>query len=196
MNNVILANFKGYTVPKSINFSDITINVGMNSVGKSTIVQALLLVRQTFDELTKYSGTQKQDFRILLNGPYDLQLGDYSQIVPTGVGGIFIKVNDQSFVFEPGTDKLSLSLSWKNETSALTECSLFSPNFYYLNAERLGPRNYQEIGNYQDALCGYHGEYTFDIIDQYRDLIIPDARRCFNPACTVNILSKLDGVCA
>lgn len=190
MKEIVLANFKGYTVPKSISFSDITINVGMNSVGKSTIVQSLLIVRQTFDELTKYSGTQKQDFRILLNGPYDLQLGDYSQIAPTGAGAILIKINDYSFVYKSGIDRFSLSFSCSNMIASLSECALFSPNFYYINAERLGPRNYQEIGNYQNELCGYHGEYTFDVIDQFRDQVIPESRRYFDPKRTVSILSK------
>lgn len=190
MKQITLANFKGYTTPKTINFSDITINVGMNSVGKSTAIQALLIVRQTFDELIKYRGTQRHDFRILLNGPYDLQLGDYSQIVPTGTGEISIKINDYPFTYQPGPDKFSLSFSCDDELVPLSECALFAPSFYYINAERLGPRNYQEIRNYQDALCGYHGEYTFDVVDQFRDQVIPEMRRYPDPKCMVNILSK------
>jgi len=190
MKRIILANFKGYTVPTSIDFSDITINVGMNSVGKSTAVQALLIVRQTFDELTKYVGTKKQDFRILLNGPYDLQLGDYTQITPIGADTVLIKINDRSFFYNPGIDKFSLSFVGNSEPIPSSECALFSPNFYYINAERLGPRNYQEIGNYQNMLCGYHGEYTFDVIEQFRDQVIPETRRYPDPTHTASILSK------
>ena len=190
MKQIILANFKGYTVPTTINFSDITINVGMNSVGKSTAVQALLIARQAFDELTKFSGTHKQDFRVLLNGPYDLQLGDYGQIAPNGIGGILIRINDRTFTFGEGSDKFSLSFSCNNERVLPSESALFSPQFYYINAERLGPRNYQEIGDYQNALCGYHGEHTFDIIDQFRDQVILEARRYSDPKRVVNILSK------
>lgn len=190
MKRIILSNFKGYIVPTSIEFSDITINVGMNSVGKSTVVQSLLMVRQTFDELLKYRETHKKDFQILLNGPYDLQLGDYSQIAPAGEEEISININNYSFVYKQGIDRFSLSFSCNDGPTALPDCALFSSDFYYINAERLGPRNYQDIKNHQKVLCGYHGEYTFDIINQYRDKIIPDAKRRSGQNHTVNILSK------
>ena len=191
MKEITLANFKGYMDPTNIKFSDVTINVGMNSVGKSTVIQALLIVRQTFDELIKYVGTQKQDFKVLLNGPYDLQLGDYSQIVSTGEDEIIIKINNCTFVYSPGTDKFSLSfINNNNKHFSPSDCTLFSSDFYYINAERIGPRNYQEIRNNQKVLCGYHGEYTFDIIDQFRDQMIPENRRYIDPKLTVGILSK------
>lgn len=177
MKQIVLTNFKGYTVPTTIAFSDITINVGMNSVGKSTAVQSLLIVRQTFDELNKYSGTQKTDFRILLNGPYDLQLGDFNQLTSTGTGEISIIVDDTSLIYRKGEDEFSLSFLWENGTAALPEILLFSPKFYYINAERIGPRNYQDIGNDKDKLCGYHGEYTFEVINQFRDQVILEERR-------------------
>ena len=91
----------------------------MNSVGKSTAVQSLLIVRQTFDELNKYSGTQKTDFRILLNGPYDLQLGDYNQLTSTGTGEISIIVDDTSLIYRKSEDEFSLSFLWENVTYAL-----------------------------------------------------------------------------
>ena len=111
-----------------------------------------------------------KDFRILLNGPYDLQLGDYNQITPTGVEDISIEINDHLFTYKQGNDKFSLLFSSADGLSSLPECTLFTPQFYYINAERLGPRNYQDIRNYQDTLCGYHGEYTFDVIDHFRDI--------------------------
>lgn len=175
MKQIVLTNFKGYTVPTAIAFSDITINVGMNSVGKSTAVQSLLIVRQTFDDLN--SGTQKTDFRILLNGPYDLQLGDYNQLTSTGTGEISIIVDDTSLIYRKSEDEFSLSFLWENGTAALPDILLFSPTFYYINAERIGPRNYQDIGNDKDKLCGYHGEYTFEVINQFRDQAIPKERR-------------------
>lgn len=190
MKHLSLANFKGYTVPTSVNFSDITINVGMNSVGKSTIVQALIIVRQTFEELRKYAGTQTENFRILLNGPYDLQLGDYSQITSTGSEEITIAVNDFPLIYKQGGDQFSLSFFHSGGIRALPDSALFSPKFYYINAERLGPRNYQDIGNDTDALCGYHGENTFDVISQFRDQTITEARRHKSETSTVNILSK------
>lgn len=190
MKQIILTNFKGYTVPTSISFSDITINVGMNSVGKSTAVQALLIVRQTFDELSKYSGTQKTDFRIFLNGPYDLQLGDYDQLTSTGAGEISIVVDDTSLIYRKSEDEFSLSFLWENGIASLPDIVLFSPSFYYINAERIGPRNYQDIGNEKEKLCGYHGEYTFEVINRFRDQAIPEERQ-YNDSKTGTVITFL-----
>lgn len=190
MKNLTLTNFKGYTASTSIEFSDITINVGMNSVGKSTAVQALLIARQTFDELTKYKGTQTKNFQILLNGPYDLQLGDYNQITNTGAEETSVNINNYLFVYKQGNDKFSLSYSIPSDSYVLPDCTLFAPQFYYMNAERLGPRNYQDIKNDQNSLCGYHGEKTFDIIDQFRDSSIPEDRHQPDKKNPANILSK------
>lgn len=191
MNQVVLVNFKGYTVPTTISFSDITINVGMNSVGKSTAIQSLLLVRQAFDELNKYSGTQKKEFRILLNGPYDLQLGDYNQITSTGAEEISITVDGKPLIFKKSEDRFSLSFFWADGIISLPDSFLFAQDFYYINAERLGPRNYQDIGNGKNRLCGYHGEYTFEAIDRFRDQAVPEKRRYQGKSASTTItLSK------
>ena len=47
MNKLTITNFKGYALPTSVEFSNLTVNVGMNSVGKSTVVQSLQLIRHT-----------------------------------------------------------------------------------------------------------------------------------------------------
>ena len=43
---------------------------------------------------------------------------------------------------------------------------LYKKDLVYLNAERLGPRNYLEIDTNKNELCGYHGEYTFHILNE------------------------------
>ena len=50
-----------------------------------------------------------------------------------------------------------------------------------MNAERLGPRNYLELNTSKNELCGYHGEYTFHIlndIDGIRKNV--ESEKCFN----------------
>lgn len=191
MNKISLSNFKGYTSPTSVEFSDITINVGMNSVGKSTLVQSILLVRQAFDEMKKYHGTTKKEFCISLNGPYDLQLGDSNQVTSDSTEKILIEIDNIPFDFVKGSDQFSLSLSCDDGLRTLPDSALFAPNFYYINAERLGPRNYQDIGSRQDGqLCGYHGEYTFEVIERHRTNVIPETRRRPEKEYPVSILSK------
>jgi len=68
---------------------------------------------------------------------------------------------------------------------------VFSQSFYYLNAERLGPRNYQTMESYDQAHCGFHGEHTFDMIYQNAQRRIPN-ENCFtnNESKSVKTLEK------
>ena len=190
MNNITVSNFKGYAAPTSIGFSDLTINVGMNSVGKSTAIQSLLLVRQAFEEIRKFSDPTRKEYTIALNGPYDLQLGYYEQISSSGEDSINISVDNYCFAFNKLTDRFSLSFSTPEGGFALPNSPLFSENFYYINAERFGPRNYQDIHNTLDKLCGYHGEYTFDTIEHHLNDTIIESRRRAGGMFNVSILSK------
>ena len=175
MKRLTLSNFKAYIKPVTVNFSDITLNVGMNSVGKSTVVQALLLMRQAYDELKKLEGAAKKDVRVLLNGPYDLQLGDFNHIT-TGAESFSFDLDGTKFAFRENEDKYSVSFA--GEENALPNGVLFSPHFYYINAERLGPRNYQDIqGGDESSLCGYHGEHTFEVINQNSQAAVQERRR-------------------
>lgn len=70
--------FKQVEVP----FSDLTIISGGNGVGKSSIIQSLLLLRQTADQLRVIDGltdvteSGSVEFRIRLNSAYELTLGN------------------------------------------------------------------------------------------------------------------------
>lgn len=192
MDKFLLTNLKCFSDQATISLSDITINVGMNSVGKSTFTQAVLLCRQTYDKLRIYSGTTKKDFHILLNGPYGLQMGDYDQIIPDGRNSMTLETDGLQFRYQKnGEDKFSLALHTDVDANTLErEHNLFAPHFYYLNAERQGPRNFQNIGHGADTLCGYHGEYTFEAIEQYRSALVEEGKRRCGDIFSVNIFSK------
>lgn len=189
MDRLKINNFKSFKKETDIDLSSITINVGMNSVGKSTVIQSLLLVRQTFDEINKYKGTQESNFNIRLNGPYDLQLGTFNQIIANGQDNILISLNGDNFEYSKQDDEFSLTYR-KDADRNLQTTALFSPKFYYLNAERLGPRNYQSIGEYSNKFCGYHGEYTFEVLEKNFNYIVPQERRRQGDAFTVSTLPK------
>ena len=191
MRKINIQNFKCFTTSTDISFSNITINVGMNSVGKSTLIQAILLMRQTYDELIKYQGTTKDSFEILLNGPFDLQIGSYNQIASNGADSIVLSLNDYSMEYIQGQDDFSLKYTQENALKALPSSALFAPNFYYINAERLGPRNYQGMGESTKALCGYHGENTFAVLEKFAISKIESGRKRKGDDFSVNIFSEV-----
>lgn len=177
MHKISIKNFKCFRKKGIIDLSDITINVGINSIGKSTFIQSLLLMRQSYDEMRKYRGTNEKDFILRLNGPYDLQIGTYNQVVSSSNESIAFSIDDFTMEYEQGADEFSLLYHSENSIKNLPDCSLFSSDFYYLNAERLGPRNYQNIGDNTGSLCGYHGENTFEVLEAHGNDLVPDKKK-------------------
>lgn len=77
---VHIENFKCFSRPTHIDLAEITVCAGMNSVGKSSLIQALLLLRQSFEAMEKYRGGTDDTYSVLLNHSYDLHLGSVDQI--------------------------------------------------------------------------------------------------------------------
>ena len=203
MRSMTITNFKGYTSPTTVEFSDITIHAGMNSVGKSTAVQALLLTRTLIEFMMKFGSASdgKREYKIPLNGPFDLNLGDYNQLLLSthdreslsegnrmscrvnGYGG-------QEFHFQ-AKEEAPFYLYCETENpfpdlepfrcipppDSVCDRNLYQTAFYYINAERLGPRNFQNIGDAGASFCGYHGEYAFDVITRFFNQPVPPERR-------------------
>lgn len=68
-----LSNFKAFQKPADLTLAPLTLFMGANSSGKSTIIQAILLIKQTL----QYASTEKP---LALNGPL-LQLGEVRDVV-------------------------------------------------------------------------------------------------------------------
>jgi len=153
--------FKCFFTKTVIAMSQITVCAGMNSVGKSTLVQSLLLMKQSYKSKNK---------DILLNTD-SLNLGSSRQIM----SGKMRLATNNSF-FEYVSEKDDLLLRKINEKKG--ESSL-SGTLYYLNAERIGPRNYHAMQNAKVSHCGYKGEHTFDVINRNKNALI-SAKRCYN----------------
>lgn len=188
MRKMTISNFKAYAKPTTLEFSDITIQAGMNSVGKSTAVQAILLARQAAEARLGFRPThhaeESHSHWISLNGPFDLHLGDYNQVMMVthdreaeGNDGnqMSIRIDDAAYIFKAEEER-PLSLLYQAECGDAYGVDP-SQAFYYINAERMGPRNYQAIAETTDNLCGYHGENTFDVISRSSDIPVLEERR-------------------
>ena len=173
INKIEIEGFKCFSSNTVIPMSQITICAGMNSVGKSTLVQALLLIGDSYEQYENMlARPEDSDCRsVLLNTP-KLSLGSTHQIMPTST--MRIRADDSLFEYEAALHGLSLYMTDTTKVNG----SLFECMPYYLNAERLGPRNYQEMQSPNDLHCGYHGENTFYVIqrDIYAEVPRP---RCF-----------------
>ena len=72
LNEIIINNFKSFKREQHIKISDMSVFMGANSSGKSTALQALLLLKQTVE-------CNSSDIDLLLSGKY-VTLGTYEDI--------------------------------------------------------------------------------------------------------------------
>ena len=64
------------------------------------------------------------------------------------------------------------------ESSESFKSDFFEGDLFYINAERMGPRNYQTMSEGNGGLCGVHGENTYRVLAERGDEIIP-SEKCF-----------------
>ena len=163
----------------SIPIKQLTVFTGGNGNGKSTAIQALLYLRRTVEHCASWNATsrrydlkQPNGLNVELNGPYCLNLGrsinvlnidSQSDIVSLGVR-LSQSPNSYFTIDYSINDGNTLWLTPQNISNNLPESFLNAQEFYYLNAERQGPRLNQDTHFYDYPNVGFHGEYTAQIL--------------------------------
>jgi predicted ATPase len=169
--SIEVKNFKAF-LHETVPVSTLNLFTGINGVGKSTIIQILLLIRQSFDKgLFPNKG-------ILLNGEL-VRLGRGSDVlnIHSDEKEISFKIEfnlspsiEFSLSYEQDNDYLKI----KSKPSNIPESSapaLFTQSFKYLSAERISPKSSYSASLYdveQKRSLGIHGEYTSLFLARYQ----------------------------
>ncbi len=162
-----IKNFKTL-LDASFPLSDLNLFSGLNGMGKSTLVQSLLLLRQSQERnvlMTK---------GLLLNGEY-LALGTGKDALSSASENeeiIFTikwrELDDVAkFVFDYQHDSDLMPLREASIQGSTESISLFNANFQYLSAERLGPQSHHQLSDFHIRdlkSIGHHGEYAVHFI--------------------------------
>lgn len=190
-----ISNFKAVKsislLPKSLNLF-----MGLNGMGKSTIIQALLLLRQS-----RKTGLKK----LILNG----------ELVNVGRGQDalynFAEHEDLSFhidfsdISENAKDVLDVSYKYEAQNDVLN-CDrlsvdesvfkepLFSNEFVFLNAERLAPAaayemSYDKVMN--NHSIGVHGELAAHFLSLYGDQLTVPENLCLSSAASNKLIDQV-----
>ncbi|WP_316785269.1 AAA family ATPase [Pedobacter frigiditerrae] len=166
-----LSDFKAFE-GETISFKGLTVFAGVNSAGKSTIIQALLILRMTIEEKERYN-IQSGRIRVPLNGRYNLELGNTSEIIRRTK-----RIADSSMSLKLEGDNNSIDIKYFGDRATQTvyelttdeyvinghRIDILHPYFYYLCAERIGPRLKYEYEVQPFDHVGYRGENTFQIL--------------------------------
>jgi predicted ATPase len=151
----------------SFSLTSLNIFTGLNGMGKSTLMQVLLLLRQSYEQNTLL------DKGLLLKGEYAV-LGNGSDIFAEQADTVrFTCTWSQEkpllfcFNYAPDSDMQPIANQMREELRNADSKSLFNNNFQYLSADRIGPKPSYEVSSYwiHDLnSLGNHGEYTAHFI--------------------------------
>lgn len=180
---LIIENFKCFSEKTKIRLGNITICLGSNSVGKSSVIQACILLRQIYEQAAAYKGTQIREYNIQLNDVYGLQLGDAEHIKSSrDRKDICLSIDGYEYSLESVNDSpMEMAVYDKYDVEEMSlRKGLFSKGFYYLNAERTGPRNYHTIQSKTSGNCGVYGENAVHLLSVFGNQKVKESK-CYGP---------------
>lgn len=178
---VSLSNFKLHD-HTDVNMGGLTILTGMNGMGKSSVIQSLLLLRQSYFSNDLESGLNlRGDFCDLgISGELACQSSDRHDL---GIDMDFSNKESLSYSFLYPDDIMDtlLPASEKNISSRekLKGYSLFNENFQYISAFRFGPqKSYNRdtslvVSKKQISKMMGQCEYTIHFLEQYKNTPLP-----------------------
>ncbi|MEG4287974.1 DUF3696 domain-containing protein [Microcoleus sp. C2C3] len=172
-----LLNFKPFA-NQLLEFKNLTLFSGLNSTGKSSVMQSLLLLRQSYQQgLLPEKG-------LALNGDF-VNVGTARDALFEGakedlIGFDIVWENNSEglwrFKYDREVDVLKIVS--EQVTSEVYKSNLFGNNFHYLQAERIGPRPFNEMSDYQVrqlGQLGIKGEYAAHFLAINGRKVIPNS---------------------
>lgn len=169
-----ITNFKRFS-HLSLPLGQLTLLTGINSGGKSSVIQAILILHSQ----------QLPGGAMPLNGPYGLALGEASDVLNSNAASneilIEVVVGDERGGIElevPHERSPSLIATRVERPEALDDMTGQERGFVYLGAERLGPRDLLEVAvDFDDDLSvGSRGEFTAHVLSQLDRLTVHPLR--------------------
>ncbi|MFP9097746.1 AAA family ATPase [Flavobacterium sp. RHBU_24] len=192
LTDLYLYQFKRF-LNEHIELFPLTLLTGINGMGKSSVVQSLLILRQSFDrgDLQNHGRLIIDDVLANLISPDDMLAAD---AIDTSVS--FTLTDEQennakwSIEAKGKTNTLTTLVSEKNGN--IYDSSLFASTFQYLNAERIGPRPSYErptITRHHSPV-GYAGEFVANrILETINDEVKLDGVRVGNVTRVYDLIS-------
>jgi predicted ATPase len=168
---ITLRNFKCFE-SQVLPLGKLTLLAGLNGMGKSSVIQSLLLVRQSYlDGFLPDTGLELNGSLVQMGTAQDVLYEDAQEdefeITIKWTFGATV-----TFVAKYDREADVLSASSSALTTDTFYATPFTDSFHYLKAERLGPRNTNVISDYQvrkHRQLGTAGEYAEHFLAVYGD---------------------------
>lgn len=200
LDQLTVINFKAFARAE-IRLSSFTLLSGLNSTGKSTVLQAFAVLRQSRDLLIDDDAAG-----LLLNGDL-VELGTGRDVLHESyVSGSPDSEPRITLSVRSGRDVYSWSAAYESEGDLLRlversgpdtgeGLALFGPGFQYLRADRISPAvtypRSHEVAIRQGFL-GARGEHTVNYLRHFQDELIEDERLHHSGARSSRLLDQAD----
>ena len=183
INKFQLKNFKIHS-DLDIEFGNITILTGQNGMGKSSVMQSLLLLRQSYLQQPTFPGANLKGDLVNLGSVFDVECQACTD--PQLYAMLQSTTGDLKFQFsyDKDVDDKDVDLSDtflpvidRPDPEAIQKCALFTKEFQYISAFRLGPqRSYERdtsIVQHQKQISKVNGqcEYTVHFLSYFGNKI-------------------------
>ena len=199
INKLSIQNFKILKNIENIELDNLNLITGINSSGKSTFIQSLLLLKENKDLINQHLANKlmlqniekepddvikhmkkniedKKNQSISFEGEY-IDLGDKIDIFNQDIYEEDIHINIHTHSKELGV--LATKIKYKNGSMAvdfklpfLDLINLFSDGFQYINTNRMQPSRIYNMSqkHIKKGLLGINGEYTAHYLDENRHM--------------------------
>ncbi len=162
---ILVKNFKAFAEAE-VNLNALNLFTGLNGMGKSTFIQSLLLLRQS------YANGFRESRGLILKGGDNgiIDLGKGKDVYSIHADSDFIQFEldedydpflNLTYDFVAESDVLPINQSQRQFYKSKNNCALFDNRFTYLRAERIAPEhNYKAnvTAVKQLRFLGYRGE--------------------------------------
>ena len=197
MDELRLKGFKCF-VDSTLNLNQVTILTGNNGSGKSSVIQALLLLREAVERCVRrvdVRNTWEWSENVLqLNNYRKLQLGGYDDICHVAADDISIGINGVDFQVEEDEEHAGC-ICMRVDAKALDTLPAYltQKEFYYLNAERIGPRVQSEMLHTDYPQSGDCGELAGNVLlDASKAFPKVEKERLFEEEGSLNFNIQVD----
>ena len=185
LNKLHIQNFKSFD-DENINLSNLTLFTGSNCSGKSSAIQALLLLAHNIDKKDQISNKQASPL-----SSYKVSLGDFSEIRNRNKNAkdFLIEVIDNSGI---ARTKISQDVKHGYIADTIIDTSLIglfdskNRKIHYLSANRIGVQDLynKNINNFDKY--GMLGEFTIDYLNTHRSEPLISNLICDNSSPTLS----------
>ncbi len=186
MHTLEIQDFKCFKGLHSITLSPLTLLVGVNSAGKTSVIQALNFLHKALNSdagvINANEAGEDCGFGTGLDlvndecGTNSFSITLYNDITGASAGATFHAGDDETH---------ALGLIY--DTTADGDLDAMGPEFYHLSAERLGPRVSNRMADLPYPDCGLHGEHAAQVLSIKGGIMKVDESRMLPGSTNANV---------